>query len=88
MATTHHSPKALTYSSAFSSWSPIAAFPLDELHELSAAVAVGNQLMDVAGEQVDAGQKAQGGVANVLVIPTDGGMLPGDRRQIGSDSLV
>src|SRR4051794_35741665 len=60
-----------------------AVDPLQELHKLPAAVAIDDHSMDIPSQQVDAGQKAQGTVANVLVIPTDGGMDSGTRRQIG-----
>src|SRR6202158_3981719 len=55
---------------------------LEEFDELSAAVAVSDDRMDLPGKQVDSGQQAQRAMTFVLVIPRKGGVDAGLGRQI------
>jgi hypothetical protein len=55
---------------------------LEEFDELSAAVAVSDQGMDLPGKQVDAGQQAEGTVTFVLMIPREGRVDARHGRQI------
>src|SRR5262245_53789586 len=55
---------------------------LEELDELAAAVAVSDERMDLAGEQINPGQQAQRAMAFVLMIPRKGGVEAGFGRQI------
>src|SRR6476659_1348220 len=64
---------------------------LEEVDELSAAVAVSDERMDLAGKQVDSGQQANRAMAFVLVIPCKGRVDAGFGRQIrrrGFEGLV
>ena len=54
----------------------------EEFDELAAAVAISNQSMDLAGEQIYPGQQAERAMAFVLVIPRKGGVDAGFGRQI------
>src|SRR5262249_20525040 len=55
---------------------------LEEFDELSAAVAVSDQGMDLAGEQINSGQQAERAMAFILMITREGRMHAGLRRQI------
>src|ERR1700716_64897 len=55
---------------------------LEEFDELSAAVAVSDERMDLPGKQVDSGQQAQRAMAFVLVIPREARVDAGHGRQI------
>src|SRR5260370_997810 len=55
---------------------------LEEVDELSAAVAVSDERMDLPGKQVDSGQQANRAMAFVLVIPCKGRVDAGFGRQI------
>src|SRR5271166_1697361 len=50
---------------------------LEELNEFAAAVAVLDEGVDLAGEQIDAGQQADRSVALVLVVAREGRMSAG-----------
>jgi hypothetical protein len=54
---------------------------LEEIDELSAAVAVSDERMDLPGKQVDSGQQANRAMAFVLVIPCKGRVEAGFGRQ-------
>src|ERR1700736_754342 len=56
---------------------------LEEFDELPAAVAISDEGMDLAGEQIDAGQQAERAIAFVLMITCEGRVDARDRRQIG-----
>src|SRR5262245_63937978 len=56
---------------------------LQELDELSAAVAVSDERMDFAGEQINPSQQAERAMAFVFMIPRKGGVDAGFGRQIG-----
>src|SRR3981081_2010271 len=56
---------------------------LEEFDELSAAVAVSDERMDLPGKQVDSGQQAKRAMTFVLVIPREGRVDAGLGRQIG-----
>src|ERR1700738_3296632 len=56
---------------------------LEEFDELPAAVAISEEGMDLAGEQIDAGQQAERAIAFVLMITCEGRVDARDRRQIG-----
>src|SRR3974377_437573 len=55
---------------------------LEELDELSASVAISNQGVDLSGEQINAGQQAEGTEAFVFVITGEGRMHSGYGRQV------
>ena len=55
---------------------------LEEVDELSAAVAVSDQRMHLAGEQIDPGQQAERAMAFVLMISRKGGVDAELGRQI------
>ena len=55
---------------------------LEELDELAAAVAVSDERMDLAGQQINPGQQAERAVAFVLMIPRKGRIDAGFGRQI------
>src|SRR5882724_1651303 len=55
---------------------------LEELDELSAAVAVSDQGMHLAGEQIDPGQQAERAMAFVLIVTREGRVDAGFGRQI------
>src|SRR3984885_6358368 len=55
---------------------------LEEFDEFAAAVAILDQGVDLAGEQIDAGQQADGAVALVFIIAREGRMHAGFGRQI------
>src|SRR5208282_1498807 len=55
---------------------------LEEFNEFAAAVAVVDEGVDLAGEQIDAGQQADRAVALVLVIAREGRMSAGLGRQV------
>jgi hypothetical protein len=57
---------------------------LEEFDELPAAMAVFDQGVDLAGQQIDAGQEAYGTVAFVFVITGESRMLARHRRKVGS----
>src|SRR5580704_18115571 len=54
----------------------------EKLDELAAPVAIRDEGVDLAGEQVDASQQADGTVALVLMIAGDSRMNAGHRRQV------
>ena len=56
---------------------------LEELDELAAAMAIPDQGVNLAGQQIDAGQQADRAVAFVFVIAREGRMHAGLGRQIG-----
>src|ERR1700704_6478497 len=56
---------------------------LEEFDELSAAVAVSDERMDLPGKQVDSGQQAKRAMTFVLVIPREGRVDAGLGRHIG-----
>src|SRR3982075_384976 len=56
---------------------------LEEFDELSAAVAVSDERMNLPGKQVDSGQQAKRALTFVLVIPREGRVDAGLGRQIG-----
>ena len=56
---------------------------LEEFDELSAAVAVSDERMNLPGKQVDSGQQAKRAMTFVLVIPREGRVDAGLGRQIG-----
>ena len=56
---------------------------LEEFDELSAAVAILDEGMDLAGEQINPGQQAERAMAFVLVIARKGGVDARLGRQIG-----
>src|SRR5579872_5186993 len=63
---------------------------LEEFDELAAAMAISDQSMDLAGEQIDPGQQAERTVTFVLMITREGWVHAGLRRQIrprGCDGL-
>src|ERR1700751_1488640 len=55
---------------------------LEEFDELSTAMAVSDQGMDLATEQIDAGQQAERAMTFVLMITREGRVDAGFRRQI------
>ena len=55
---------------------------LEEFNEFAAAVAVLDEGVDLAGEQIDAGQQADRSVALVLVVAREGCMSAGLGRQV------
>ena len=55
---------------------------LEKFDELAAAVAILDQGVDLAGEQIDAGQQADRAVALVFVIAREGRMHAGLGRQV------
>ena len=55
---------------------------LEEFNEFAAAVAVLDESVDLAGEQIDAGQQADRAVALVLVVAREGRMSAGLGRQV------
>ena len=55
---------------------------LEEFNEFAAAVAVLDESVDLAGEQIDAGQQADRAVALVLVVAPEGRMPAGLGRQV------
>jgi len=55
---------------------------LEEFDELPAAMAVPDQGMDLAGEQIDPGQQAERAMAFVFVIAGEGGVHAGFGRQV------
>src|SRR5262249_52941368 len=57
---------------------------LEGRDELSAAVAVSNEGVDLPGEQINAGQQAERAMTFVLMITRKGHMDAGDGRQIRS----
>ena len=57
---------------------------LEKLDELAASVAILDAGVDLAGEQVDASQQADGTVALVFMIAGDGRVNAGHRRQVRS----
>lgn len=56
----------------------------EEFDELAAAMAVFDESMDLAGQQIDACQQTERAMALVLVIPGEGRMDAGFGRQVGS----
>ena len=56
---------------------------LEELDELAAAVAILDQGVHLAGQQIDAGQQADRAVALVFMVACEGRMHAGFRGQIG-----
>ena len=56
---------------------------LEEFDEFAAAMAVSDQGMDLAAEEVDAGQQTHRTVALVFIVAREGGMLAGDGGQVG-----
>ena len=56
---------------------------LEELDELAAAVAILDQGVHLAGQQIDAGQQADRAVALVFMVACEGRMDAGFGRQIG-----
>jgi hypothetical protein len=63
---------------------------LEEFDELTAAVAISTQRMDLSAEQINPGQQAERAMAFVLMIPREGGMHARHWRQIrrrGRDRL-
>jgi hypothetical protein len=59
----------------------------EEFDELAAAVAVFDQGVHLAGQQIDAGQEAYSTVAFVFVITCESWMLAGHRRKIGGSGF-
>jgi hypothetical protein len=57
---------------------------LEEFDELAAAMAVFDESMDLAGQQIDVRQQTERAVALVFMIPGEGRMDAGFGRQIGS----
>ena len=57
---------------------------LEKFDELAAAVAVFDESMDLAGQQIDASQEARGTVAVVFVIPGESRMHAGHGRKVGA----
>ena len=57
---------------------------LEEFNEFAAAVAVLDEGVDLAGEQIDAGQQADRSVALVLVVARESRMSAGLGRQVGA----
>jgi hypothetical protein len=55
---------------------------LEEFDEFAASVAVLDEGVDLAGEQIDAGQQADRAVALVLVVAREGGMSARFGRQV------
>src|SRR5271165_324 len=55
---------------------------LEEFNELAAAVAILDERVDLAGEQIDAGQQADRAVAPGLVVAREGRMSAGFGRQV------
>src|SRR5271165_6933077 len=55
---------------------------LEEFNKFAAAVAVLDEGVDLAGEQIDAGQQADRSVALVLVVAREGRMSAGLGRQV------
>ena len=55
---------------------------LEEFNEFAAAVAVLDEGVDLAGEQIDAGQQADRSVALVLVVARESRMSAGLGRQV------
>src|ERR1700752_3251836 len=55
---------------------------LEEFDELSAAMAIFDKGVDLAGEQINPRQQAERAMALVLVIPREGRMDTGHGRQI------
>jgi len=63
---------------------------LEEFDELTAAVAISNQRVDLSAEQINPGQQAERAMAFVLMIPREGRMHARHWRQIrrrGRDRL-
>ena len=60
----------------------VAIKKLEELDELSAAMAVPDEGMDLTGEQINPGQKAERAVALILMITREGRVNAGRGRQI------
>src|SRR5215472_4621106 len=56
---------------------------LEKFDELAAAMPVPDQGVNLPGQQIDAGQKADGAMALVFMITPEGRMRAGLRRQIG-----
>src|SRR5204863_1716839 len=56
---------------------------LEEFYELSTAVTVFDERMDLAGEQINPGQQAQRALTFVFMITREGGVDAGYGRQIG-----
>ena len=57
---------------------------LEEFDEFAAAMAIPDQGMDLAGEQVDAGQQADCPVALIFMIAREGRVQAGRGRQVRS----
>src|SRR5258706_1956115 len=57
---------------------------LEEFNEFAAAVAILDQGMDLAGDEIDAGQQADRAVALIFVLACEGRMHAGLGRQVGS----
>ena len=55
---------------------------LEEFDELPAAIAVPDQGVDLAGEQIDPGQQAERAMAFVFMIASEGGVHAGFGRQV------
>ena len=55
----------------------------EEFDELAASVAILDQSMDLAGDEVDASEQADRAVAPVFMLACEGRMHAGRRRQIG-----
>ena len=55
---------------------------LEKFNEFAAAVAVLDESMDLAGEQIDAGQQTDRAVALIFMIAREGRMHAGLRRQV------
>src|SRR5579883_337218 len=55
---------------------------LEEFDELSAAMAISNQGVDLAGEQINPSQQAERAVTPVLMITREGRVNAGHRRQV------
>ena len=57
---------------------------LEKFDELAAAMAVSDESMDFAGQQIDTSQQTERAMALVFMIPGEGRMDAGCGRQIGS----
>src|SRR6267378_783527 len=57
---------------------------LEEFDEFAAAVAILDQGMDLAGDEVDAGQQADCAMALIFMLTCEGRMYAGLGRQVGS----
>src|SRR5664279_4740447 len=57
---------------------------LEKVDELAASVAVHDQGLDLAGDEIDAGQQADRAVALVFELTHDGRVHAGRGRQVGS----